>query len=1511
MVLFSAAFRNLRFFLAFTIVLLALHSGAQPVVNTFSPASAPAGATVTISGSNFSSTPANNIVYFGKVRATVTSASGTSLQVTVPAGSGYQPVTITVGALTGASRLPFVVSFAGAAPQFTNRSFEFGGRADSIEGNIETTKYALGDLDNDGRIDIAVVDRLNNALILYRNISTTGAVAFAPAITYTTGLSPRAVAIDDLDGDGKLDIAVTNISANTVSVFRNTSTSGSISLAAKTDFATNTQPSGLAITDIDGDGRPELVINCIGLTGYISVLRNTTSGAAISFATKFDLAIPGGSMEEVYTGDIDGDGKTDIVLPVYAAGVFSVFRNTSTSGAIAFDTRRDFAAANGFPEQLQLADLNADGKLDICLTYYVTSKIVEVYQNVSTPGTVEFYTSQSMESFSTTDGLVAEDFDGDGKPDLAVNTAFDSVSLFKNTSAAGGPISFAPFVKVENGFTAPLLAADFDLDGKVDLASRAGLYRVVVRLNKTTEPQITAITPQEGSSGTAITIKGFNFSGVTSVTIGGQSVTSFTVVNSTTIVAYGKNGASGAVGVSAPYGLDSFGYYQYYPRPTISSFSPDTAGAGQSVVITGTNFLKITNVYFGNVPAASFTLNSPTSITAIVGAGASGAVKVTIPGNNDSAFGFVFLPAPVINSFSPASGTSGTTLTITGTNFSNVSSVNIGGAPAASFVINSPTSITAVIGSGNTGNVEVTTRGGTATLPGFTYQFPAIPVINALSSRFDTIGSTITITGSNFNTNAADNLVYFGQARAVVTAASGTQLTVKVPDGVTYQPIRVTNAATHLSGFSEQPFIVKIPQGAVNFKLHQDFPVGNTVPIVHHIAMGDLNSDGKQDLVSANNNEATISILLNSSTTGNLNFSKTEYSCPAGADLVAIGDMDGDGRQDIIVAGGDGTTIFRNTSSGGVTTFAAGTVLPTNIASGLVLNDFDQDGLPDLVVSEIVINRVALFRNSSVAGRISFYPVQYFQLGADPTGLADADLDGDGKADLVSCNANNTISVLRSSSTKGVISFAAYVSFAAGESPVAICAGDLDGDGKNDLAVASKGENAISVLRNQSTAGSLAFGTQQKYADRVVNVGSDQRDIAMADFTGDGKPEICISQFISPGLAQVFNNNSSPGTIQMEALVYSAFFTGSNATGIAIGDLDLDGRPDLALGNFWGSKLSVLQHDYLPKMKLTGFAPPYGRKGTNVVISGENIYGVTGVLFGGVPAASFSVFPPNQIYAEVASGDSGYITVLNQGGNDSLPGFIFIPPPVITKFTPVTGVPGDTITIIGHNFVDVDWVDFGGTVTFGYRIVSPDTIRVAVPAGAGSGSIKVVTESGTASLSGFNPVLPVITGFTPSTAAKGETVTITGSHFDGATAVAFGGVPAASFTVVSGTTITAVVGTGANGAVSVKNADGIDSLSGFTFKVVTAVTDLDNDPDALLQLAPNPASTVIKVTHPAVSKPTTILIMDGFGRRVRSVSVPKLSKESTVQLNGLANGWYHLLWINGSDQYHRTLMINR
>jgi hypothetical protein len=137
-----------------------------PIITDFTPKSGPVGTTVTITGTNLSTTNANCIAYFGAVRAQVTAATSTSLTAIVPTGATYQPITVTVNGLTGYSRLPFIVTFVGVGA-ITNSSF-------------------------------------------------------SPRVDFATGSYPRGVAIGDVDGDGKPDLAVANTGSNTVSVFRNT-----------------------------------------------------------------------------------------------------------------------------------------------------------------------------------------------------------------------------------------------------------------------------------------------------------------------------------------------------------------------------------------------------------------------------------------------------------------------------------------------------------------------------------------------------------------------------------------------------------------------------------------------------------------------------------------------------------------------------------------------------------------------------------------------------------------------------------------------------------------------------------------------------------------------------------------------------------------------------------------------------------------------------------------------------------------------------------------------------------------------------------------------------------------------------------------------------------------------------------------------------------------------------------------------------------------------------------------
>jgi hypothetical protein len=190
--------------------------------------------------------------------------------------------------------------------------------------------------------------------------------------------------------------------------------------------------------------------------------------------------------------------------------------------------------------------------------------------------------------------------------------------------------------------------------------------------------------------------------------------------------------------------------------PSITSISPASVTAGQTLTIDGTGFTTNASVSLGGFSVTA-TVVSSTQITLVVPnlQYTSNIVEVTtVTGTATSTFGYVF-PVPTISTFAPIAASSGATVTITGTNFTGATQVRFGGVDAASFVVNSPTQITATVGTGASGNVSVTTLGGTATQPGFTWQLGA-PVITSISpvtsfSFFVTIGSELTITGQNFS----------------------------------------------------------------------------------------------------------------------------------------------------------------------------------------------------------------------------------------------------------------------------------------------------------------------------------------------------------------------------------------------------------------------------------------------------------------------------------------------------------------------------------------------------------------------------------------------------------------------------------------------------------------------------------------------------------------------------------------------------------------------------------------
>ena len=165
-------------------------------------------------------------------------------------------------------------------------------------------------------------------------------------------------------------------------------------------------------------------------------------------------------------------------------------------------------------------------------------------------------------------------------------------------------------------------------------------------------------------------------------------------------------------------------------------------------------------------------------------------------------------------------------------------------------------------------------------------------------------------------------------------------------------------------------------------------------------------------------------------------------------------------------------------------------------------------------------------------------------------------------------------------------------------------------------------------------------------------------------------------------------------------------------------------------------------------------------------------------------------------------------------------------PPTLTRFNPTRGPVGARVTLTGTHLYEATAVAFNGVRAPEFEVVSGTSIEVIVPHGATSGPISVVAPGGTAvSTEPFTVVPPpTLTRFTPTTGPAGTGVTLTGTHFLGATDVRFNGVRAAEFEVVSGTTIEAVVPPGAtSGPISVVTPGGM-AVSAERFTVVPPPT---------------------------------------------------------------------------------------
>ncbi len=471
-----------------------------------------------------------------------------------------------------------------------------------------------------------------------------------------------------------------------------------------------------------------------------------------------------------------------------------------------------------------------------------------------------------------------------------------------------------------------------------------------------------------------------------------------------------------------------------------------------------------------------------------------------------------------------------------------------------------------------------------------------VPAVRGMQPDAAYPGQVISITGNNFAANA---IVTFGAVSGNVVSASDQLIEVEVPVGATHDFITVTNPSTGLTGYSRTKFLPAfggVPGlSAADFSTQTDLQVSGGL---FDFCVCDLDGDAKPDVISTSGSTNNIDILRNNSTPAALNFLQNTINVGARTLNATCGDLNGDGKPEVVLSeGNDGDQIFiltNNSSPGSLSLGIQNYTIAGSSTKRIKIHDINQDGKPDLIITDQRQGKVHILRNNS-SGAVSFNttPLTLDVPGATTTaGLEVIDLNQDRLPDILVTQFltdNGGYFIATNSSSSGSFSFSGFAPYSTTGALFNIVASDFNNDQRPDFAGTLFTNGAVSGFGN--TTGSP--GASPSFSNAVFfAVGQRPWGIGSGDLDGDGMEDIGVAKTGADLQIALLHATGGGGTFNSINIPVTYI-----SLNIRLTDMNLDGKPDVvftsaddAANGIPASKISILlnQKCYQPEIMPAG-----------------------------------------------------------------------------------------------------------------------------------------------------------------------------------------------------------------------------------------------------------------------------------------------------------------------------------